>query len=46
MTELQSERAANDPMWPTALVVFGIGLTAAWIGLLGYGLATLIERAI
>ena len=46
MTELQSERAVSDLMWPTALMMFGIGLTATWIGLLGYGLATLVERAI
>ena len=41
MKELQSERAANDPMWPTALVVFGIGLTAAWIGRSDTGWPTL-----
>jgi hypothetical protein len=36
----------HDPIWPTAVIVFGIGLTAAWVGLLGYGLVKLIELAI
>ena len=33
-------------IWPTVLVAFGLGLTAAWIGLLGYGLVRLAAPAI
>ena len=36
----------RDPIWPTAIIAFGISLTAAWVGLLGYGLVKLIEFAI
>ena len=47
MAELQSERRVrNDPIWPVAWIVFGLSLTAAWMGLLGYGLVRLIELAI
>ena len=30
-------------IWPPVMVVFGLGLTAAWTSLLGYGLVKLVE---
>ena len=33
-------------IWPVAVIAFGLGLTAAWMGLLGYGLFKIIEMAI
>jgi hypothetical protein len=33
-------------IWAPAVITFGFGLTAAWIGILGYGLFKLIELAI
>jgi hypothetical protein len=33
-------------IWPTATIALGLGLTAAWVGLLGYGLYKLIDLAI
>ena len=33
-------------IWPTAVVVFGLGLTVAWTILLGYGLVKIIHAAI
>ena len=42
--------AAREPfsrrVWPTGVIAFGIGLTAAWMCLLGYGLVKLVELAI
>jgi hypothetical protein len=39
--------AAAGPLfqriWPQAMIALGLGLTVAWTGLLGYGLAKLIE---
>jgi hypothetical protein len=32
-------------VWPPAAIGFGLGLTAAWICLLGYGLVSLIALA-
>ena len=32
-------------IWPKTLVIFGLGLTAAWSALLGYGLVSLIKIA-
>ena len=47
MAELQSERRSDrHPIWPGAMIVLGLGVTAAWIGLLGYGLVKLIELAL
>ena len=46
MAELQAERSVRDPIWPVAFIVFGLSLTAAWIGLLGYGLFMLIWHAV
>jgi hypothetical protein len=39
-------RNARDAIWPTVVIVFGLGLTIAWIGLLGLGLIKLIQHAI
>ena len=46
MSELQSERPDQNPIWPAAIITFGLSLTAAWVILIGYGLITLVERAI
>jgi hypothetical protein len=35
-----------QPLWPAAVIVFGLSLTVSWVILLGYGLVRLIERAI
>jgi hypothetical protein len=55
MTEIN--RTADVPMlvsrftsfmrqiWPKAAIVFGLGITVAWVCLLGYGFAKLIEIA-
>jgi len=32
-------------IWPPAIIMFGLGLTAAWMALLGYGLVSLIKIA-
>ena len=34
-----------DRIWPPAIIIFGLGLTAAWIALLGYELVSLIKIA-
>ena len=54
MSELVSgspDRVSGVPtnrraIWPTAVIAFGLGLTVAWMGLLGYGLVKLIELAL
>jgi len=46
MSELRSRLRIHRPIWPTIVVTFGLSLTAAWIGLLGYGVFRLIELAI
>ena len=46
MSELQSKLRIDSSMWPTIVIAFGLSLTAAWIGLLGYGVFRLIELAI
>ena len=33
-------------VWPSVVLIAGTALTCAWIALLGYGLVTLIERAL
>ena len=33
-------------IWPVAVIAFGLGLTAAWMCLLGYVLVKIIEMAI
>ena len=37
---------ARELMWPKAVIVFGISLTIAWIGVLGFALIRLIQLAI
>jgi hypothetical protein len=32
-------------IWPAALIIFGLGLNAAWVALLGYGLVSAITAA-
>jgi hypothetical protein len=34
------------PIWPPAVIIFGLGLSVAWAALLVYGLVKLIELAI
>jgi hypothetical protein len=51
MDHAQTEQAAEASralhrIWPLAVVAFGLGLTAAWTCLLGYGLVFLIGYAI
>ncbi len=45
-TPIAPTAPAPDPLvlriWPLAMVALGLGLTAIWISLLGYGLVTLI----
>jgi hypothetical protein len=36
----------HGPGWLTAIILFGAALTAAWVGLLGYGLIKLVEHVI
>jgi hypothetical protein len=36
----------NHPIWPEAIIAFALGLNAAWVILLGYGLVKLVELAI
>jgi hypothetical protein len=33
-------------IWPVAVIGFGLGLTAAWVCLLGYGFFKIIEMAV
>jgi hypothetical protein len=33
----------QHPEWPAAIIAFGLGLTVAWVCLLGYGLVVLID---
>jgi hypothetical protein len=41
-----AQHGARESMWPRAVIVVGVGLTIAWIGLLGFGLIKLIQFAI
>ena len=43
---VSARSSKRHSIWPVVVITFGIGLTAAWIGLLGYGLIKLIELAI
>ena len=36
----------KEPIWPAAVITFGLSLTAAWVILLGYGLVKLAKHAI
>ena len=38
-------RRTRESTWPKAVIVVGVGLTIAWIGLLGFGLIKLIAYA-
>ena len=38
-------RETRESVWPQVVIVFGLGLTIAWIGLLGFGLIKLIAYA-
>ena len=40
-----ASRNARDSMWPKVVIVFGLGLTIAWIGLLAFGVIKLVELA-
>jgi hypothetical protein len=42
-TRLQTGPPERRPLWPTAILIFGLSLTAAWVGLLGFGLFELID---
>jgi hypothetical protein len=47
MSELQSEPSVRrEPLWPAAIVTFGLSLTAAWVILLGYAIIRVVERVI
>ena len=46
VTEQQSLKASGNKLWLKALLVFGLGLNAAWIFLLGYGLVKIVALAI
>jgi hypothetical protein len=37
---------ARRAVWPLAVLGFGLGLTAGWMMLLGYGLFRLIDYAL
>jgi hypothetical protein len=48
-SNLQSTPAQNtrrEPLWPEAVVAVGLGLSAVWTILLGYGLVRLVELVI
>lgn len=34
-----------DRIWPPALITFGLGLTATWMGFLAYGIFSLASLA-
>ena len=36
----------RHPGWPAAIIAFGLGLTVAWVCLLGYGLVVLIDLVV
>ena len=46
MSGLQFKPRIRHPVWPVGIISFGIGLTAVWIGLLGFWLYKLIDLAI
>ena len=53
MTEMIASKTAPagsrkviDKIWPTAVVVIGLGLTVAWTIVLAYGLVKIIRAAI
>jgi hypothetical protein len=40
-----ADTALFHRIWPPAMIAFGLGLTVAWVALLGYGLVSIIELA-
>ena len=46
MPALTSKPARSEPVWPKALIAFGVGLTVAWTVFLGYGITKLVAMAI
>jgi hypothetical protein len=42
----EDEKSVRHSIWPTVVIAFGLSVTAAWVGLLGYGLVKLLELAI
>ena len=47
--DIHSESALKhraELLWPEAVVVLGLGLSAAWIILLGYGVVTLVRLVV
>ena len=40
-----SSMRSTDLLWPKAVIVFGFGITIAWVYLLGYWAARLMEMA-
>ena len=43
---LEGSVKISHKIWPTAVVVVGLGLTVAWTIVLGYGLVKMIAAAI
>ena len=41
-----SQPDQNYPIWPRAVIAFALGLTAAWLIFIGYGLIRLVVGAI
>jgi hypothetical protein len=47
MSTLPAEPKSKDPsLLPTVVIVFGLSLTAAWVGVLGFALIYLISGVI
>jgi len=46
MSELVELPGKRDQLWPTAVIGFGLGLSAVWTILLAYGLFVLVRYAI
>jgi len=39
-------KALFHRVWPTALIILGLGVSVAWTALLGYGAVTLVRMAL
>ena len=46
MTEYELRLPSRQPIWPAAVITFGISLTVSWMILLGYGLIRLLDYVI
>ena len=44
--DFHATQAPTHEIWPEAVIAFAIGVNAAWVILLGYGLVKLIEFVI